>query len=138
MLYFTDVSRSGWVRFHQLRGRVGVMDRPSTHVLIGSASEVGLTQDGYALWSLRVNNADIPGRCVIVDGMFMAATADPSPGRFGPDLFANVSGDSWPQATRGGIGHASRSSPGEYRRQRLANAILRSLAGREGPMKRQA
>jgi hypothetical protein len=45
-------------------------------VLIGSASEVGLTQDGYALWSLRVRGADIPGRCVIVDGMFMAATVE--------------------------------------------------------------
>jgi hypothetical protein len=78
MHYFTGVSLTGWVRFHQVPGDIGVTDQPGTHVLIGSASEVGLTQDGYALWSLRVNDADIPGRCVIVDGMFITATDEPT------------------------------------------------------------
>jgi hypothetical protein len=77
MLYFTDASITGWVRFHQLRSDIGVTDHPGAQVLIGSASEVGLTQDGYALWSLRVRGADMPGRCVIIDGMFMAATVEP-------------------------------------------------------------
>jgi hypothetical protein len=76
MLYFTDVSLTGWVRYHQLPSDIGVTGQPGAHVLIGSASEVGLTQDGYALWSLRVHDTDIPGRCVIVDGMFMTATVE--------------------------------------------------------------
>jgi hypothetical protein len=80
MLYFTDASVTGWVRFHQLRSDIGVTDHPGSHVLIGSALEVGLTQDGYALWSLHVHDDDIPGRCVIVDGMFMSATSKSGPG----------------------------------------------------------
>jgi hypothetical protein len=78
MLYCTDGTLIGWVRFQQLPREIGVTDQPGHHVPIGSASEVGLTQDGYALWSLRVHDADIPGRCVIVDGMFMTATVEPS------------------------------------------------------------
>jgi hypothetical protein len=77
MLYFTDASVTGWVRFHHLRSDIGVTDHPGAQVLIGSASEVGLTQDGYALWSLRVHDNDIPGRSVIVDGMFITATVEP-------------------------------------------------------------
>ena len=78
MLYFSEGSLTGWVRFHQLPSDIGVTGKAGDRVLIGSASEVGLTQDGYALWSLRVRGADIPGRCVIVDGMFMAATVEPA------------------------------------------------------------
>jgi hypothetical protein len=80
MFYFTDASLTGWVRYHQLPSNIGVTNEPGAHVLIGAAWEVGLAQDGYALWSLRVHDADIPGRCVIVDGMFMTATVEPRRG----------------------------------------------------------
>jgi hypothetical protein len=44
MLYFSEGSLTGWVRFHQLPSYIGVTDQAGDHVLIGSASEVGLTQ----------------------------------------------------------------------------------------------
>jgi hypothetical protein len=53
--------------------RLGVTEQPGNHVLTGTATEVGLTQNGEVLWSLHVHDADVPGRWVIVDGKFMAA-----------------------------------------------------------------
>jgi hypothetical protein len=74
MLYFANASPAGRVLYHQLPSEIGVTDLPGGHATIGSASEVGETQDRQAVWSLRVHDADVPGRWVIVDGMFMTAT----------------------------------------------------------------
>jgi hypothetical protein len=78
MHYFTDLSVTGRVLYHQLPSEIGVTDLPGGHAPIGSASEVGQTQNGQAVWSLRVHDADVPGRWVIVDGMFMTATGEPT------------------------------------------------------------
>jgi hypothetical protein len=78
MLYFTNASLTGRVCYQQLPCGNGVTDAPASQTLIGSASEVGETQDGQAVWSLRVHDADVPGRWVIFDGLFMAATDEPA------------------------------------------------------------
>jgi hypothetical protein len=80
MLYFTDLSITGRVRQHQLPSGIGVTDQPGSHVLIGSATEVGQTQYGEVLWSLRVHDAAVQGRWVIVDGMYMTDEEEPVPG----------------------------------------------------------
>jgi hypothetical protein len=79
MLYFTNASLTGRVSYQQLSCGIGVTDSPGSQALFGSASEVGETQDGQAVWSLRVHDADVPGRWVIVDGMFMTATDEQAP-----------------------------------------------------------
>jgi hypothetical protein len=79
MLYFANASPAGRVFYHQLPSGIGVTDLPGEHAPIGSASEVGQTQNGEALWSLRVHDADVPGLWVIVDRMFMAATDEQAP-----------------------------------------------------------
>ena len=58
--------------------RLGVTEQQGDHVLIGRARKVELTQDGEVLWSLRVHDADVPGRWMIVDGKFMAAKEEPA------------------------------------------------------------
>jgi hypothetical protein len=78
MLYLTNVSLTGCVRYQQLPCGIGVTDLPGSQTLIGSASEVGETQDGQAVWSLRVHEADVPGQWVIVDELFMATTHEPA------------------------------------------------------------
>jgi hypothetical protein len=78
MLYFANVSLTGRVCYQRLPCSIGVTDLPGSQTLIGSASEVGQTQDGQAVWSLRVHDADVSGRWVIVDGLFMTATDEPA------------------------------------------------------------
>ena len=78
MLYFTNASLTVRVCYQQLPCGIGVTDLPGSQTVIGSASEVGQSQDGQAVWSLRVHDADVPGHWVIVDGMFMAATDEPA------------------------------------------------------------
>jgi hypothetical protein len=78
MLYFTNASLTVRVCYQQLPCGIGVKDLPGSQTVIGSASEVGQSQDGQAVWSLRVHDADVPGHWVIVDGMFMAATDEPA------------------------------------------------------------
>jgi hypothetical protein len=79
MRYFTDLSVSGRVSIHELPSCIGVTEQPGNHVLIGWATEIGLTRDGEVLWSLRVHDADVPGCWVIGDGLFMTAPVEPSP-----------------------------------------------------------
>jgi hypothetical protein len=74
MTYFTDASTKGRVFFAQLPWVIGVIEEPNTRLLVGTAMRRGRSADGLALWSLKVRGADIPGRWVIIDGMFTMAT----------------------------------------------------------------
>ena len=76
MTYFTDASTKGRVFFAQLPWVIGIIEEPNTRLLVGTAMKRGRTADGLALWSLKVRGADIPGRWVIVDGMFTMGTEE--------------------------------------------------------------
>ena len=73
MQYFSGDSRPGRVRYGALHWRVGVDASPINRERIGSASEVGMTTTGLALWRLRVHGAEVPGLWVLIDGQFVPA-----------------------------------------------------------------
>jgi len=56
----------------QLPGWIGVLEAPDRPMPIGIASAIGRTEDGLAVWGLRVHGAEVPGRWVIVDRRFVA------------------------------------------------------------------
>jgi hypothetical protein len=70
MHYFTSVSDSGRVRGGQLPGSIPVMDAPGSDVQVEIALEVSETAQGAALWMLRVNGVDLPGRWTLTNGRF--------------------------------------------------------------------
>ena len=71
MEFFTCASLKGRVRYNKLSHTIGVADKPGYVMPIGQANQVGETADGLALWALRVNGADVPGRFIFVDGAFV-------------------------------------------------------------------
>lgn len=72
--YFAQTSVSGPIERRQLPRSIGVLEGLDQSEPIGTASEVGWTdEDGLALWRLTVRGAGIPGRWVIVDRRFVAA-----------------------------------------------------------------
>jgi len=82
--YFTNVSTSGPVRYGQLPGSIGVLEAIDKPMPIGIASEVGWTDDGLAVWWLRVHGADILGRWVIIDRRFVPVDQCPATNHSGP------------------------------------------------------
>jgi hypothetical protein len=70
MRYFTDACTEGRVLFGQLPWVIGVTEAPDKPLLVGTAMRRGRTEDGQAVWSLKVRGADMPGRFIIVDGAF--------------------------------------------------------------------
>jgi hypothetical protein len=71
MIYFTDASMTGRVKYGWLPRVIGVFDSPVRLLMIGTSEEVGLTGDGLAIWSLTVRGTRIPGRFIIIDGKFV-------------------------------------------------------------------
>jgi hypothetical protein len=78
MMYVTNVGGPGCVTFRQIPGSIAVLDAVRSGVLVGLASASGQTDDGFALWSLRVGDADLPGRWIIVDRKFVSIPSDPT------------------------------------------------------------
>jgi hypothetical protein len=77
MIYFTNVGGPGRVTFRQIPASIAVMDQVQSGALIGTALASGQTDDGFALWSLRVRDSDVPGRWIIVDRKFVQIPSDP-------------------------------------------------------------
>jgi hypothetical protein len=71
MTYFTDASTKGSVLFGQLPWVIGVIEAPDKPLLVGTAMRRGSTEDGQAMWSLKVRGAEVPGRFIIIDGRFV-------------------------------------------------------------------
>jgi hypothetical protein len=71
MTYFTDVSTKGPVLSRQLPRVIGIVESPDKRTLIGTASERGRTDDGLAVWFLKVRGVEVPGHFVVVDGAFV-------------------------------------------------------------------
>jgi hypothetical protein len=71
MEYFTNASTQGRVRYRQLvASAIGVIEAADKNVLIGMAYHIGRSTDGLALWRLKVQGADVPGKFIIEDGRF--------------------------------------------------------------------
>jgi hypothetical protein len=70
-VYFTNASGPGRVRYSQRPGSIGVLEALDEPMPIGMASEIGRTEGGLAVWSLHFQGADVPGRWVIVDQLFV-------------------------------------------------------------------
>ena len=51
---------------------------------IGIASEIGWTEGGLAIWSLRVHGLELLSRWVIIDRRFVAVEDPPARKRSGP------------------------------------------------------
>jgi hypothetical protein len=71
MTYFTDASTKGRVLFGQLPWVIGITEAPDKPLLVGTAMRRGSTEDGQAMWSLKVRGAEVPGRFIIIDGRFV-------------------------------------------------------------------
>jgi hypothetical protein len=71
MIYFTDASLTGYVRYGELPRVIGVFDSPDRLLMIGTSEEVGPMWNGMALWSLTVRGTQVPGRFIIIDGKFV-------------------------------------------------------------------
>jgi hypothetical protein len=69
--YYTTATTTGTVRYNRFSFSIGVNLSPNDHTPIGSAFQVGRTDRGYALWALKVRGVDVPGRFVVVDGVFV-------------------------------------------------------------------
>jgi hypothetical protein len=50
--YLAHISAAGPVRYGQLPGSIGVVEAPDKLILSGSASQIGRTEGGQAVWSL--------------------------------------------------------------------------------------
>jgi hypothetical protein len=61
----------GRVLFGQLPWVIGITEAPDKPLLVGTAMRRGSTEDGQAMWSLKVRGAEVPGRFIIIDGRFV-------------------------------------------------------------------
>jgi hypothetical protein len=68
--YFDHISGAGPVRYGQVPGSIGVLDSPDHPMPIGMACCIGWDLAGLAVWRLTVNDADVPGRWIIVGREF--------------------------------------------------------------------
>jgi hypothetical protein len=68
--YFAHISAAGPVRYGQVPGSIGVLGALDPPMPIGMANCTGWHPAGLAVWHLTVNDADVPGRWVIVNREF--------------------------------------------------------------------
>jgi hypothetical protein len=71
MSYFTNISTKGKVRFGKFPFAISVLESPDNYIPIGIADSVTSTDEGLAVWRLSIQEAEVPGRFVIVDGEFV-------------------------------------------------------------------
>jgi hypothetical protein len=69
--YYTTATTTGTVRYNRFSFSIGVNPSPNEQTPIGSAFQVGRTDRGWALWALKVRGVEVPGRYIVVDGVFV-------------------------------------------------------------------
>jgi hypothetical protein len=69
--YFTNISTKGTVRYGRFPFAISVINSPEDYVPIGMAVSITSTDAGLAVWRLSIQEAEVPGRFVIVDGEFV-------------------------------------------------------------------
>jgi len=70
--YFTNIDRAGGIRHDGLPDTIGVIETLHKRLPIGAASLIGQTEEGLAVWRLRVRGAEVPGRWVVLGNWFVA------------------------------------------------------------------
>ena len=73
--YFAHISAAGPVRYGQVPGSIGILDASDQRMPVGMANCIGWDSAGLAVWRLTVNDADVPGRWIIVDREFRPVEA---------------------------------------------------------------
>jgi hypothetical protein len=68
--YFTNISTKGKVRYGKFPFAISVLESPDKYIPIGIADSVSSTDAGLAVWRLTIQEVEVPGRFVIVDGEF--------------------------------------------------------------------
>src|SRR3954469_16774922 len=74
MAYWTDSGPEGGPLPWQARDEpraIGVLGSPHDACPIGSALQVGRTEDGIAIWSIAVGGRQLPGRWIVVGREFL-------------------------------------------------------------------
>jgi hypothetical protein len=69
--YFTNTCTKGKVRYGKFPFAISVIDSTEDYVRIGMAVSLTSTDAGLAVWRLSIQEAEVPGRFVIVDGEFV-------------------------------------------------------------------
>ena len=73
MTYFADTPTKGRVLSGHLPWTIGIVESPDNATLIGTASEIGRTDDGLSLWRLKVRGTVLQGQFILEDGQFLPA-----------------------------------------------------------------
>jgi hypothetical protein len=71
MPYFTDAITTGTVRSGEYPFAMGVLPESDARIPIGIAFEVGITENGFAVWRLKVAGEQVPGWFIIENGLFV-------------------------------------------------------------------
>jgi hypothetical protein len=71
MSYFTDASIQGPVRCIPIPWKIAILESRYKRTMIGVAAKVGATKRRTPVWSLKVRDADVPGKFIVVDGRFV-------------------------------------------------------------------
>jgi hypothetical protein len=69
--YFTNISTKRKVRYGRFPFAISVIDSPEDYVPFGMAVSITSTDAGLAVWRLGIQEAEVPGRFVVVDGEFV-------------------------------------------------------------------
>jgi hypothetical protein len=69
--YFTNISTKGKVRYGKLPFAISVIESPKNYVPIGMVYSVTSTDAGLAVWRLTVQDVELRGRFVVIDGEFV-------------------------------------------------------------------
>jgi hypothetical protein len=57
---------------------IGDLGTPDNHMPLGMATEIGRTEQRLATWRLHVRGAEVSGRWIIVDGVFLTIEHQPA------------------------------------------------------------
>jgi hypothetical protein len=69
--YFTNISTTGKVRYGKFPFAISVLESSDNYIPIGMADSVTATDAGLAVWHLVVQETEVPGRFVIINGEFV-------------------------------------------------------------------
>jgi hypothetical protein len=64
------------VRYGKILGSIGVLEDPVKPIPVGMANCTGWGAAGLAIWRLTVDDADVPGRWIIIDRRFVPAEGE--------------------------------------------------------------
>lgn len=71
--YFAHISQKGKVRYGDVPGSIGVLESLDKFMPIGEASCRTRDENRLAVWTLRIDKVETPGRWIIVDREFRSA-----------------------------------------------------------------